>query len=179
MAHFACAAIQPKQYEIVHDNLMWAIAEVLGDAVTPDVAAAWDEVYWLMAYTLIHVERGVYSARGVRPQTVWRKWEVEKKIQETYDVVTFALKRIDHRIVKPSLPGQYITVAEHGRQKLRYGRMDVHRTQETLTLAVDQSLHEALRLALLECPAHVLHAGACGKHIRRAFDLRSTTGHCE
>jgi len=29
---------------------MWAIGEVLGDAVTPDVAAAWDEVYWLMAY---------------------------------------------------------------------------------------------------------------------------------
>jgi len=106
----ASLAIQPEQYEIVHDNLMWAIVEVLGDAVTPDVAAAWDEVYWLMAYTLIHVERGLYSARGVRPQTVWRKWEVEKKIQETDDVVTFVLKRIDHRIVKPSLPGQYITV---------------------------------------------------------------------
>jgi len=106
----ASLAIQPEQYEIVHDNLMRAVAEVLGKAVTPDVAAAWDEVYWLMAYTLIHVERGLYSARAVRPQTVWRKWEVEKKIRETDDVVTFVLKRIDDRIVKPSLPGQYITV---------------------------------------------------------------------
>jgi len=106
----ASLAIQPEQYEIVHDNLMWAIGEVLGDAVTPEVAAAWDDVYWLMAYTLIHVERGLYSARAVRPQTVWRKWEVEKKIPETEDVVTFVLKRIDDRVVKPSLPGQYITV---------------------------------------------------------------------
>jgi len=106
----ASLSIQPEHYKIVHDNLMSAIGEVLGDAVTPDVAAAWDEVYWLMAYTLIHVERGLYSARGVRPQTVRRKWEVEKKIQETDDVVTFVLKRSDDRIVKPSLPGQYITV---------------------------------------------------------------------
>ena len=89
---------------------MSAIAEVLGDAVTPDIAAAWDEVYWLMAYTLIHVERGLYSARAVRPQTVWRKWEVEKKIPETDDAVTFVLKRIDDRVVKPSLPGPCITV---------------------------------------------------------------------
>lgn len=106
----ASLGIQPEQYQIVHDNLMSAIAEVLGDAVTPDIAAAWDEVYWLMAYTLIHVERGLYSARGVRPQTVWRRWEVEKKIQETDDVVTFVVKRIDDHLVKPSLPGQYITV---------------------------------------------------------------------
>src|SRR5262245_61900517 len=106
----ASLGIQPEQYQIVHDNLMSAIAEVLGDAVTPDVAAAWDEVYWLMAYTLIHIERGLHSARGVRPQTVWRQWEVEKKIQETDDVVTFVVKRIDDHLVKPSLPGQYVTV---------------------------------------------------------------------
>jgi nitric oxide dioxygenase len=102
--------LKPEQYQIVHDNLMAAIAEVLGDAVTPDVAAAWDDVYWLMAYTLIHIERGLYGARGVGPQTVWRQWEVEKKIQETDDVVTFVVKRVDDHLVKPSLPGQYITV---------------------------------------------------------------------
>src|SRR3954447_12161722 len=41
--------IRPDQYQVVHDHLMWAIVDVLGDAVTPQVAAAWDEVYWLMA----------------------------------------------------------------------------------------------------------------------------------
>jgi nitric oxide dioxygenase len=106
----ASLGIRPDQYQIVHDNLTWAIADRLGDAVTPDVAAAWDEVYWLMAGSLIHIERGLYSSRAVKPQTIWRQWEVEQKIRETGDVVTFVVKRIDDRLVKPSLPGQYVTV---------------------------------------------------------------------
>ncbi|MGY1726474.1 globin domain-containing protein [Geodermatophilus sp. SYSU D01062] len=102
--------ITPAQYDVVHEHLFWAIVDVLGDAVTPEVAAAWDEVYWLMAYALIHQERGLYSARGVRPETVWREWEVAEKVQETADVVTFRVRRVDDRLVKTSLPGQYCTV---------------------------------------------------------------------
>ena len=106
----ASLGITPAQYDVVHEHLFWAIVDVLGDAVTPEVAAAWDEVYWLMAYALINQERGLYSARGVRPETVWREWEVAEKVQETDDVVTFRMRRTDDRIVKTSLPGQYVTV---------------------------------------------------------------------
>jgi len=106
----ASLGITPAQYDVVHDNLFWAIVDVLGDAVTPEVAAAWDEVYWLMAYALINQERGLYSGRGVRPETVWRQWQVEEKKAETPDAVTFRLKRIDDRLVRTSLPGQYVTV---------------------------------------------------------------------
>jgi nitric oxide dioxygenase len=106
----ASLGIRADQYQVVHDNLMWAIVDVLGEAVTLEVAAAWDEVYWLMANALINQERGLYSARGVRPETVWRQWQVERKIRETDDVVTFVVKRIDDRLVKTSLPGQYVTV---------------------------------------------------------------------
>ncbi|SFL80003.1 globin domain-containing protein [Geodermatophilus ruber] len=102
--------IRADQYQVVHDHLFWAIADVLGDAVTPEVAAAWDEVYWLMAFALINRERGLYSARGVRAETVWRDWEVIEKVRETDDVVTFRVKRIDDRLVKTSLPGQYVSV---------------------------------------------------------------------
>src|SRR3954469_4775932 len=106
----ASLGVRPEQYDVVHEHLFWAIADVLGDAVTPEVAAAWDEVYWLMAYALIHTERGLYSARGVRPETVWRDWRVVEKVPETDDVVTFRVERVDDRLVKTSLPGQYVTV---------------------------------------------------------------------
>jgi nitric oxide dioxygenase len=102
--------LSPNQYQVVHDHLMWAIVDVLGDAVTPEVAAAWDEVYWLMANMLINKERGLYNAVHLTPETIWRTWRVAQRIQETDDVVTFIVERTDEREVKPSLPGQYVTI---------------------------------------------------------------------
>ena len=102
--------LSPDQYQVVHDHLMWSIVDVLGDAVKPDVAAAWDEVYWLMANMLINKERGLYNAVHLSPETIWRTWRVARRIQETDDVVTFIVERIDERDVKPSLPGQYVTI---------------------------------------------------------------------
>src|SRR5215468_570630 len=32
----ASLGIQPDQYQVVHDSLLWAIADVLGDGLTPD-----------------------------------------------------------------------------------------------------------------------------------------------
>jgi nitric oxide dioxygenase len=127
----ASLGIRPEQYQVVHDHLFWAIADVLGDAVTPEVAAAWNEVYWLMAYALINQERGLYSARGVRPETVWREWEVTEKVRETDDVVTFKVKRVDDRLVKTSLPGQYVTVRLRMPDEVRQPR------QYSLTAADD------------------------------------------
>ena len=102
--------LSPDQYQIVHDHLFWAIVDVLGDAVTPEVAAAWDEVYWLMGNMLINKERGLYNAVHLSPETIWRTWRVAQRIQETEDVVTFVVERTDERDVKPSLPGQYVTI---------------------------------------------------------------------
>ncbi|WP_432570784.1 globin domain-containing protein [Kineococcus sp. SYSU DK005] len=106
----ASLGVSPAQYDVVHEHLFAAIGEVLGEAVTPRVAAAWDEVYWLMAHALIHTERGLYSARGVRPDTVWRPWRVVAKRAETEDVTTFVVERADDRLVQASLPGQYVSV---------------------------------------------------------------------
>ncbi|MET9827214.1 MULTISPECIES: globin domain-containing protein [Streptomyces] len=106
----ASLGVRADQYQVVHDHLMWAIGDVLDDAVTDEVAAAWDEVYWLMANALINQERGLYSARGVRPETVWRDWRVVRRIKESDEVVTLVVRRVDDRLVKASLPGQYVTV---------------------------------------------------------------------
>lgn len=102
--------LRPEQYKVVHDHLMWAIVDVLGEAVTPEVAAAWDEVYWLMANVLINLERSMYADAGLTPEGVWRTWKVVQKIRETDDVVTFVAERTDDRAVEPSLPGQYVSL---------------------------------------------------------------------
>ena len=105
----ASLGVQPGQYDVVAENLMWAIGDVLGDAVTPQVADAWGEVYWLMANMLINRERGLYGAVGLTPDTIYRRWRVVERTQETPDTVAFVVERVDDQEVKPSLPGQYVT----------------------------------------------------------------------
>jgi nitric oxide dioxygenase len=61
----ASLGVSREQYAIVHEHLFAAILQVLGDAVTPEVAAAWDELYWHMADDLIGIEQGLYSGAGV------------------------------------------------------------------------------------------------------------------
>jgi nitric oxide dioxygenase len=63
-----------------------------------------------MANLLINKERGLYNAVHLSPETIWRTWRVVQRIQETADVVSFVVERTDERDVKPSLPGQYVTL---------------------------------------------------------------------
>ncbi|MFJ9678779.1 globin domain-containing protein [Streptomyces sp. NPDC101194] len=106
----ASLGITPAQYDIVHTHLFAAIAEVLGDAVTPEVAAAWDEVYWLMAGALISIEERLYAQRGIVAGDVWREWEVVARVEETPDVATFQLRPADGSPAPAFSPGQYVSV---------------------------------------------------------------------
>ncbi|WP_308206832.1 globin domain-containing protein, partial [Mycolicibacterium hippocampi] len=67
----ASLGVTPDQYQVVHHYLFAAIATVLGDAVTDEVAAAWDEVYWLMADALMGREADLYAQAGVAAGEVW------------------------------------------------------------------------------------------------------------
>ncbi|MCZ4097446.1 globin domain-containing protein [Streptomyces sp. H39-C1] len=106
----ASLGITSDQYKIVHHHLFAAIAEVLGDAVTSEVAAAWDEVYWLMANALIAVEARLYQEAGVTEGDVWHPMRVSGRCEETPDTVSFTLCRADGRPTQPFLPGQYVSV---------------------------------------------------------------------
>ncbi|MFI8191533.1 globin domain-containing protein [Streptomyces sp. NPDC085946] len=98
------------QYTLVHKYLFGAIAEVLGDAVTPEVAAAWDEVYWLMAGALIAQEARLYQEAGVEPGRTWRQWTVVERRTETPDVVSFVLRPADGAPAPRARAGQYVSV---------------------------------------------------------------------
>lgn len=106
----AAIGITDDQYTIVHKYLFGAIAEVLGDAVTPEVAAAWDEVYWLMAGALIGREARLYQDAGVEPGDVWRRWTVVGRHTETPDVVSFLLRPADGLPAPRARAGQYVSV---------------------------------------------------------------------
>ncbi|MFF8382618.1 globin domain-containing protein [Streptomyces kanasensis] len=98
------------QYTIVHKYLFAAIVDVLGEAVTPDVAAAWDEVYWLMAGALVAQEARLYLEAQVRPGHPWRRWTVVERREETPDTASFLLRPSDGAPAPRARAGQYVSV---------------------------------------------------------------------
>ncbi|MBD0745112.1 globin domain-containing protein [Streptomyces sp. CBMA152] len=106
----ASLGITAEQYEVVHRHLFDAIVEVLGEAVTPEVAAAWDEVYWLMANALIAIEARLYAEQGVLAGDVWREWTVVGRRDETADAATFRLRPADDAPAPRFRAGQYVSV---------------------------------------------------------------------
>lgn len=106
----ASLGITPDQYKIVHENIMAAIVDVLGDAVTPEVARAWDEVYWLMANALIALEARLYAQTGVEAGDVWRSMEIVDRIEESADAVSLVLRPADDSAPASFRPGQYVSV---------------------------------------------------------------------
>ncbi|OLZ68994.1 hemin transporter [Streptomyces sp. IMTB 2501] len=106
----AALGVTEDQYTIVHKYLFRAIGDVLGEAVTPDVAAAWDEVYWLMAGALIAQEARHYQEAQVDPRKPWRQWAVVERREETPDVASFLLRPADDGPLPQARAGQYVSV---------------------------------------------------------------------
>ena len=102
--------IGPEQYTIVGYHLLAAVREVLGDAVTPEVADAWTEVYWLFATQLIAQEARLYQQAGVDPARPVRPYRVIRRIEETDDVVSLVLEPADGGDLPEIYPGQYVSV---------------------------------------------------------------------
>src|SRR6185369_12153571 len=102
--------IRPEQYTIVGEHLLAAVGEVLGDAVTPEIAAAWAEVYWLFALQLATEEARMYQQAGVNPAQPTRPYRVVRRIDETADVISLVLEPTDEEPLPEVAPGQYVSV---------------------------------------------------------------------
>ncbi|BDZ43264.1 hemin transporter [Paraoerskovia sediminicola] len=120
----ASLGVVEDQYLIVHKHLFDAIVEVLGEAVTPEVAAAWDEVYWHMARDLIAAERSLYRGAGVSDGDVWRDLVVAERHEVGGDAASFVLADPDGAPLPGFTPGQYVSVqvpmADGARQIRQY-----------------------------------------------------------
>ncbi len=120
----ASLGVRPEQYTIVGRNLMAAVADVLGDAVTAEVAAAWEEVYWLFAVQLIAEEARYYQQAAAEPASPLRPYRVVRRIEETADVISLGLEPADGSALPPIAAGQYVSVfvdlPDGGRQPRQY-----------------------------------------------------------
>lgn len=131
--------VRARQYTIVGHHLLDAVGSVLGGAMTPEVRAAWGEVYWLFGCSLIAEEAKLYALSGTDPEHPWRPHRVIERIQETADVITLVLEPADGSRVAAHRPGQYVALAVDLPDGSRQPR------QYTLSAAPD---HETLRVTI-------------------------------
>ncbi len=102
--------ISSTQYTIVGKHLLGAVKTVLGDAITPEVAAAWDEVYWLFGCSLIAEEARLYALAGTDPEHPWRDYRVVERFEESDDVFSLLLAPVTGEVPAHST-GQYVAIA--------------------------------------------------------------------
>lgn len=103
--------ILPEHYPHVATALLGAIADVLGDAATEEILAAWGEAYWFLADILIGREKQIYehTASSEGGWTGWRQFRVTTKRAESAVITSFVLTPVDGGPVVLHRPGQYLT----------------------------------------------------------------------
>lgn len=121
-AKHASLGITAVHYDLVHRALFKAIVEVLGAAVTAEVAAAWDEVYWLMANSLMKQEAAMYEKVGVPSGQIWNALTVVGRREIAPGEWTFTLSGDEQSPMNQFEAGQYISVSviyEDGSRQIR------------------------------------------------------------
>ncbi|WP_207770162.1 globin domain-containing protein [Frankia canadensis] len=171
----ASLGVRPDQYPVVGQHLLAAIGEVLGEAVTPRVHRAWDEMFWLFATALIAEEARIYQRGGSNPANPWRSWRVTARTVTTPEVLSLDLVPAGIDPLPDYLPGQYVSVAvdlpDVGRQARQY----------SLSRAPGAG---SLRITVRRVPATGdAPAGAVSSHLHNRvavgdlLDLSAPTGH--
>jgi nitric oxide dioxygenase len=104
--------ILPEHYPIVGKHLLVAIKDVLGEAATDEVIAAWGEAYGLLAKIFIDREAAIYreQAAVTGGWNGYRRFVVDLKRPENDIITSFHLRPADGDPLPTFKPGQYITV---------------------------------------------------------------------
>lgn len=103
--------ILPEHYPFVANALLGAIREVLGEAATDEVLAAWGEAYWFLA-NILKAREAVLRDEIMASEggwTGWRRFVVADKISESSLITSFILRPENGGPVLRHKPGQYLT----------------------------------------------------------------------
>lgn len=152
-AKHASLGVVRMHYDLVHRALFRALSDVLGEAVTPAVAAAWDEVYWLMAETLIGQETRIYDAASVEPGRVWHVLTVVERREDAPGVWTFTLAGGRDTPMTAWSAGQYVSVAvlvEGGARQIRQYTLMAGAWPDTWEITVEPVPDGSVSTALIE-----------------------------
>lgn len=132
----ASLGVTADQYPIVHEHLFAAIVEVLGaDVVTAEVAEAWDRVYWIMAETLIELERGLYAEAGVSEGDVYRRTRVLARVDDPSGAVLVTVAGVGGNPLAAQYVSVGVTLPDGARQLRQYSIVSAEGTGE-MTFAV-------------------------------------------
>src|SRR5699024_9553567 len=107
--------VVPEQYPIVGENLLAAMRDVMGEAATDDVMAAWEEAYGVIADVFITVEKEMYAEAENR-EGGWRGYRpfvVNQKVKESDVITSFYLRPKDDQPIASFKPGQFISIKAH------------------------------------------------------------------
>lgn len=100
--------VRAEHYDIVGEFLVGAFAQVLGDALTPEVKDAWVAAYGQLADIFINFEKALYEEKGEWQD--WRKFTIVKKEPVSDTVTSFYLKPVDGKSLPRYHPGEYISL---------------------------------------------------------------------
>jgi nitric oxide dioxygenase len=118
IVHRHCAlGILPHHYSYVHDNFLAATAEVLGDAVTPEVADAWSGALLHVSESLIAQEKALYDQVTARQHNWDAREPAEFVVRDVKraakNMTSLYLERADGAPPPWYQPGQHITLCEN------------------------------------------------------------------
>lgn len=148
-----------QHYRAVGESLLAAVAAVLGDAWSPEVAAAWQSAYRNAAEIMVRAAATV--PHGARR---WWTAEVVKHERRTWDIAVITVRPTEPF---PYTPGQYVTIeTPHWPRLWRpYSIANAPRADGTLEFHVRQIDGGQASWALVDAihPGHAVKLGpACG-----------------
>lgn len=156
----ASLGVLPDQYPIVGEHLLGAIKDVLQEAASADILAAWAEAYQQLADLLIDMERELHD-RSASREGGWRDWRtfvVQEKRQESEVITSFVLAPSDGRPLADFLPGQYISVAvqvpELGLQQIRQYSLSDMPNGQTYRISVKREGEPGQPAGKVSCLLH-------------------------
>jgi nitric oxide dioxygenase len=134
----ASVGIRADHYPIVGYHLLGAIKEVLGEAATPELIAAWAEAYTSLADLLVKAERDMYEEAGIAPGAT-RPMRVLDVKRESDNVLSIRFEPADGAPLPPFAAGQYVSVAvdlPDGQHQLRQYSLSDAPGKDSLRISV-------------------------------------------